>query len=177
MGAKYESLDIAIRKLEHDHEAHECARLMVNSEPWITLRRTYDDSVKMLKAPSREVYVALMEEKVVGFIVLVMEGIFRGYIQTVGVQPEHRNRGIGSRLVKFAEERIFRETPNVFLCVSSFNEKAQALYKRLGYQVVGELKDFIVQGHSEILLRKTIAPLTEFKVDRSGHVGSSPNCS
>jgi ribosomal-protein-alanine N-acetyltransferase len=158
--------DITIRRLERDQEARQCARLMANSEPWITLRRTYDDSVKMLQTPSKEVYVALMEEKVVGFIVLVMEGIFRGYIQTVGVLPEYRNRGIGSRLIEFAENRIFRETPNVFMCVSSFNERAQALYKRLQYQVVGELKDFIVPGHSEILLRKTIAPLTEFKVDR-----------
>jgi hypothetical protein len=31
-----------------------------------------------------------------------------------------------------------------------------------GYEVIGELKDYIVPGHSEILLRKTIAPLTEF---------------
>jgi hypothetical protein len=29
--------------------------------------------------------------------------------------------------------------------------------------VVGELKDYIVPGHSEILLRKTIAPLAQFK--------------
>ena len=47
--------------------------------------------------------------------------------------------------------------------VSSFNKKAQELYERLGYETVGELKDYIVPGHSEILLRRTIAPITEFK--------------
>jgi len=156
-------LAVVIRKLETAHEAQECARLMVHSEPWITLRRTYDDSVRMLRDPSREVYVAVIGEQVVGFIILRMRGIFIGYIQTVGVRPEWRNRKIGSRLVRFAEDRIFRETPNVFLCVSSFNKKALVLYKRLGYNVIGKLKDFIVPGHSEILLRKTIAPLTEFK--------------
>jgi ribosomal-protein-alanine N-acetyltransferase len=172
MSADRGNLDITIRRLEHDQEAHQCAQLMVNSEPWITLRRTYDDSVKLLKDPSRESYVAIIDEQVVGFIILVMQGPFRGYIQTVGVLPEHRSHGIGRRLVKFAEGRIFREAPNVFLCVSSFNTRAQAFYDKLGYEVVGELKEFIVPGHSEILLRKTMAPLTEFKTDRETESGS-----
>jgi len=38
------------------------------------------------------------------------------------------------------------------------------LYERLGYEVVGELKDYIVPGHSEMLLRKTIGPLVELRV-------------
>jgi len=139
---------------------------MVHHEPWVTLRRTYEDSIKMLNDPAREVYVALAQGQVVGFLILQMHGAFVGYIQTVGVMPDWRNRGIGSRLIQFAEERIFRETPNVFICVSSFNSHAQRLYERLGYAVIGELKDYIVSGHSEILLRKTIAPLKEFQVPK-----------
>jgi ribosomal-protein-alanine N-acetyltransferase len=156
-------VSVEIRRLQGAEEAHECARLMADSEPWVTLRRTYDDSMRILNDPSREVYLAVVEEEMVGFTILQMRGAFVGYIQTVGVMPGWRNRGIGSRLIKFAEERIFSETPNVFLCVSSFNEGAQRLYKRLGYEVVGELKDYIVSGHSEMLLRKTIAPLAEYR--------------
>jgi ribosomal protein S18 acetylase RimI-like enzyme len=63
----------------------------------------------------------------------------------------------------FAEERIFSDNPNAFICVSSFNKGARRLYKRLGYEVVGKLKDYIIPGHSEFLLRKTTGPLTEFK--------------
>jgi len=63
----------------------------------------------------------------------------------------------------FAEERIFHETPNVFLNAASFNPEAQRLYERLGYEVVGELRDCIVPGHSEILMRKSTGPLAEFK--------------
>jgi ribosomal protein S18 acetylase RimI-like enzyme len=48
------------------------------------------------------------------------------------------------------------------MCVSSFNEGASRLYQRLGYHVVGELRDYLVRGHSEILLRKTIGPIGEF---------------
>jgi [ribosomal protein S18]-alanine N-acetyltransferase len=56
------------------------------------------------------------------------------------------------------------------MCVSSFNHDAQRLYQRLGYQIVGELSDYIVRGHSEILLRKTVGPLTGFSP--SGQVES-----
>ena len=153
---------VEIRRLRKADETHQCAQLMANSEPWITLRRTYDNSMKILSDSSREVYLAIVKDEIVGFIVLIMSGALVGYIQTVGVMPEWRNKGIGNRLLGFAEDRIFSKAPNVFMCVSSFNQKAQKLYKRLGYERIGELKDYIVSGHSEILLRKTIAPITEF---------------
>jgi len=153
----------AIKKLEHITEAEVCARMMADSEPWMTLRRDYDASLKMLTDPSREVYLAIVNSQMVGFIVLMMEGALVGYIQSVCIAPEWRDQGIGSQLMSFAERRIFSEIPNVFICVSSFNKGALQLYERLGYKVIGELKDYIVSGHSEILLRKTIAPLTQFK--------------
>ena len=99
----------------------------------------------------------------VGFLIINMAGAFAGYIQTVCVAPQRRGLGIGARLVAFAEERIFRESPNVFLCVSSFNSGARRLYERLGYRVVGELPDYVVRGHSEILMRKTLGPLRDFQ--------------
>lgn len=145
---------------------------MAQSEPWITLRRGYDDALKLLTDPAKEVYVAVAGGEVAGFIILHLHGPFSGYLQTIAVAPEWRNRGLGRKLIAFAEERIFRETPNVFLCVSSFNTAAQRLYLRLGYERVGELKDYIVQGHSEILMRKTLAPLAGFKPGGQGVSGS-----
>jgi predicted GNAT family acetyltransferase len=133
--------------------------MMSTSEPWITLRRDYDASVATLIAPGKEVYVATVEGTIVGFAILNMQGAFIGYIQTICVAPQWRNEGIGRRLLDHVEGRILREVPNVFMCVSSFNPDARRLYERMGYEPVGELKDYIVAGHSEILLRKTIAPL------------------
>jgi ribosomal protein S18 acetylase RimI-like enzyme len=154
---------VAVRRIRIPDDVHPCAQMMSESEPWVTLRRTYEEAFKMLSDPAREVYVAVVGDEIAGFTVLRMKGIFVGYIQTVGVMPEWRNRGIGTRLIRFAEQRIFEKYPNVFICVSSFNERAQKLYLRLGYEVVGELRDFIVPGHSEILLRKTIGPMRGFK--------------
>jgi ribosomal-protein-alanine N-acetyltransferase len=154
---------VEIRKLQDTAEAERCAQVMSTSEPWITLRRSYSHSFKRLTDPSREIYLAVLRGQIAGFMILNMKGAFVGYIQTVCIFPEWRNNGIGTTLIAFAEERIFQDTPNAFMCVSSFNQNAQRLYERLGYRVVGELKDYIVPGHSEILLRKTIAPLSQFK--------------
>jgi len=154
---------VETRKLQDASEAKRCAQVMSSSEPWITLRRSYNDSFKILTDPSREIYLAVVQSQIAGFVILNMKGAFVGYIQTVCIFPEWRNRGIGTKLLAFAEQRIFQDTPNAFMCVSSFNQDAQRLYERLGYRVVGELKDYIVPGHSEILLRKTIAPLAQFK--------------
>jgi [ribosomal protein S18]-alanine N-acetyltransferase len=155
--------DLTILRLDSDADRERCARLMSTSDPWLTLGRTYESSYQLLGDPTREIYVAKVGEEVAGFVILLMHGAFVGYIQTICMAQEHRNRGLGRRLLAFAEERIFRESPNVFLCVSSFNTGAQRLYLRLGYELIGELKDYIMRGHSELLMRKTRGPLREFR--------------
>lgn len=152
-----------IRRARNNEELELCARTMANSEPWLTLRRTYEKSLALLLNTTKEVYLAARANEIAGFIILDMNGAFKGYLQTICVLPNWRGRGVGTQLIAFAEARIFREAPNVFMCVSSFNPLAQKLYLRLGYEVVGALRDYVVAGHDEILLRKTIAPLEEFQ--------------
>jgi len=157
---------LVIRPLRPGEESQRCARMMAASEPWITLKRGYVESLAIVEGPEREVHVALEDGELRGFLILNMSGAFAGYIQTVCVAPEVRSRGIGTRLVRFAEARIFRESPNVFLCVSSFNPRARALYKRLGYTRVGELPDYLIPGHSEVIFRETIGSFDEFRQRR-----------
>lgn len=130
---------LSIARLEKEAEAQACARLMASSEPWITLGRTYEASLAVVQDPAREVYLARDDAGLAGFLILCMTGAFVGYIQTICIHPDRRGQGLGSRLVQFAEERILEESPNVFMCVSSFNHDARRLYERLGYRVVGEL--------------------------------------
>ena len=48
-------------------------------------------------------------EVVAGFTIIVMQGAFVGYIQSVAVHEKWRGRGVGSALIAFAERRILRE--------------------------------------------------------------------
>ncbi|HZN99422.1 MAG TPA: N-acetyltransferase [Gemmatimonadales bacterium] len=153
-------MEWSIARLETEADAEACARLMASSEPWLTLGRTYEASLAIIRDSTREVFVLCDgTRKLSGFLILCLTGAFVGYIQTICIDPDCRGQGLGTRLLAFAEERILSQFPNVFMCVSSFNHDARRLYERLGYRVVGELSDYIVAGHSEILLRKTLGPL------------------
>jgi [ribosomal protein S18]-alanine N-acetyltransferase len=153
----------SIRRLAADAELEECARMMAGSEPWITLGRSVDASIRNLSDPGKEVYVGHDAGRIIGFVVIDLRGPLRGYLQTVCVRPDARGQGHGARLIASAEDRIFQESPNVFMCVSTFNPDARRLYERLGYTVVGELPDYLVRGHGEVLLRKSRGPWSEFR--------------
>jgi ribosomal protein S18 acetylase RimI-like enzyme len=157
--------DIAFALLDKRDECviGDCAHIMSENEPWITLKRTCEDIITIIKDEASEVHLALLGEEMVGFAIIKMRGAFVGYIQSIVVKPDYRNRGIGSRFLAYLEDLIFSQYPNVFMCVSSFNPGAKRLYEKLGYETIGEIKDYIVGGHSEILMRKSIAPLSEFK--------------
>ena len=152
-----------IRPLADRTEAEQSARLMSTSEPWLTLGRGYEACLTLLLNPAKEVLVAVNGSSVDGFVIIDLNGAFVGYLQTIGVRVEARGQGVGTALIRAAEERIFQRGPNVFICVSAFNTDARRLYERLGYETVGTLKDYLIAGYDEILLRKSISPWTGFK--------------
>ena len=77
------------------------------------------------------------------------------YIATLLVAEEHRNRGVGSQLLRHAEH-VFSGQRQIFLCVSAANERARALYLRHGFEQVAILPDLVVEGRDELLLRKRL---------------------
>ncbi|BES64995.1 hypothetical protein SANA_14340 [Gottschalkiaceae bacterium SANA] len=61
------------------------------------------------------------------------------YIDSIGVSADARGRGVGTKLLEFAEELAHRKGCNTLsLHVMKENPKAKALYERLGYKVVSE---------------------------------------
>ena len=148
-----------IQPFQATTDAEWAARIMAGSEPWVTLGTGYERSLNLLGNATRERYLARVAGEPAGFLMISMQGAFVGYVQLLGVAPKFRGYGVGKALIEYAERRIFRETPNVFICVSDFNLEAQGFYAKMGYRKVGELTDFIITGHAEILLRKTIGPI------------------
>jgi len=56
------------------------------------------------------------------------------------------------------ESLTFARAPNLFACVSDFNDGARAFYRKQGYKEIGPMPNFLIPGYAEILLRKTSGP-------------------
>ncbi len=58
---------LSVTPLDSEPDARECAQLMASSEPWITLGRSFEIALSIVRDPSREVYLARDESGVAGF--------------------------------------------------------------------------------------------------------------
>jgi len=154
--------NVTIRRFLTVNERDAAAWLMMCTDPWKTFGRTYEDCLDAVTNPLKEAYGAFMDGEFLGLLVIDLTGPLKGYLQAVCVQEAARGQGVGSRLINFAENRIFSVSPNCFLCYSDFNDSVREVYERLGYEQVGILKEYMIPGHDEILMRKSIGPVMTF---------------
>jgi ribosomal-protein-alanine N-acetyltransferase len=130
---------------------------MARSDPWITLGVSPEQSRLACRSPEHLVYVAHLEGRPCGAVVLHRSGVAGSpYVKSIIVADPFRGRGIGASLMEFAEDLFRHEARHIFLCVSSFNTRARAFYERLGFRAVGEFQDYIIEGASEILMYKRL---------------------
>lgn len=165
---------LTVQRLRSD-DVESCARIVAGDPLWQRYGVTLPRARRVLRralaqaagspAAARaagEIAVARAGGRPVGFVWFRREGTFHhsGYVRWVAVAPDARGRGVGERLMRYAEERILRRGPNVFLTVSDFNRRAQAFYRKLGYTEVGAIRNYVVAGITERLYRKTRGPIT-----------------
>jgi uncharacterized protein (DUF1330 family)/ribosomal protein S18 acetylase RimI-like enzyme len=157
VGERSSTPDIVIRPATEADKAW-AAALMASSEPWITLGRTEAAARAIMGSASHFLFVAEGPQKENhGFILLHPEGVAGSpYIRSIAVAERFRSAGVGKLLLDFAERAFAGRARQIFLCVSSFNQRAKALYERRRYAVVGELRDYVIVGASEFLMSKTL---------------------
>jgi ribosomal protein S18 acetylase RimI-like enzyme len=154
-------LKLNIVRISSEREKTACAEILAGSETWITLGIPMDYIMNMLNDPLYEVFAAYVKDEIVGTIVIHIKGAFSGYMKSIALKPEWRGKKLGEQIIEFIEKEIFASYKNLFLCVSSFNKDEQQFYIKLGYEQIGVLKDYLVDGHDEILMRKTVSPILE----------------
>jgi ribosomal protein S18 acetylase RimI-like enzyme len=143
--------------LANEQEKDLAARLLATSEPWITLRISEEQCRRNCHNPEFMLYMAYSSGRPAGIILLDPNGIAGSpYVKSIAVYPEFRGEGIGTMLLSFAEDIFKPDAKHFFICVSSFNKRARKLYEKFGFQAVGEFKDYIIEGASEILMHKRI---------------------
>jgi [ribosomal protein S18]-alanine N-acetyltransferase len=133
------------------------ANLLARSEPWTTLGVTLRQCRRNCQDRAYRLYVARVSGRPCGVLVLDPRGVAGSpYVKSIAVDPASRSRGIGAALMAFAERLSAARARHMFLCVSSFNRRARAFYRRLGYHQVGRFKDYIIAGADELLMHKPL---------------------
>ena len=75
-------------------------------------------------------------------------------LQQLWVEPDHRRQGVASRLLQLFEARAADRGCRYFY-LETFSFQAPGFYKKHGYQVFGELRDF-PPGHQRYYLTKEL---------------------
>jgi len=151
------NLSIVPMKLSH---IQACTAITETSDPWKTLNERIDFTKYILL---KQAYVCMAGEVLTGFIIFTPEPVFArgGYLRAIGVSLSMRRRGIGRRLLTFAEKETARCSQYLYLCVSAFNRAAQNFYHDRGYARAGKLADLIVPGLSEYIYWKRLKPISQ----------------
>lgn len=134
-----------------------CAALMAGTDPWITLGRGLEQCRARCRHPEYLLYVARSGDEPCGFLLIHPRGVAGSpYVASIAVAGPFRGRGVGAQLMAYAEALYAGRARYLFLCVSSFNHGARRLYERLGYTLVGTLKDYVIDGADEHLMAKRL---------------------
>ena len=152
-------IDLVI-SLATDAEREWAARVMSESEPWLTLGRKLDGCRAYLAATAdSELLIAHDGGAPAGFLFARPRG-FAGspYIASIAVAPKHRSRGVGLELLRHVEARYVPPARHIFLLCSTFNHRAQQLYVRHGYARVGEIPGYVIDAENELIFHKRLAP-------------------
>lgn len=95
---------------------------------WITERNL------KLRRKNNEIFLAMIDNKMVGCIVLN-----KSSIEILCIKRRYRKRGIGKSLVRYAEESLKKDGRRKYLKVDSFKPfKAKTFYDKMGFEAYNQ---------------------------------------
>jgi ribosomal protein S18 acetylase RimI-like enzyme len=88
------------------------------------------------KNPSLKLYLLFLNSEFVGAAANTLQSSDRLWIGRLWIDPKARNQNLGTSIMKKLESVAIEENKTMSLLVANNNEKALALYTKLGYQTV-----------------------------------------
>jgi ribosomal-protein-alanine N-acetyltransferase len=143
--------DASIRDLDRLHEIEtECFRREAFTRTQIA---------QLLSGYNSIALIARVEGQIVGFVIaeIYVDGrVLQGHICTIEILPNFRRRGLGEKLLQEIEE-LFKQkgVKASALEVREDNVPAIELYRKLGYEKIGRLRNYYGEAHG-LYLGKTL---------------------
>ncbi|HEX8552596.1 MAG TPA: ribosomal protein S18-alanine N-acetyltransferase [Abditibacteriaceae bacterium] len=121
------------------------------AQPWA--RASFETA---LADAERSIFLVAQNEAVCGFGLAWNVGD-EGEVATIAVDESARGQGVGETLMRaLLEELQARAVTAVFLEVRPSNCAAQRLYRRLGFAVVGERRNYYANGESALVMKNEL---------------------
>lgn len=104
--------------------------------------------------------VAKENNEIIGFIIgmIILENnVSAGHVLTIDVEPTHRRKGVGVKLLKEIE-KIFKTKGVKVCCLEAREDNVPALnlYRKLGYEKAGKLEHYYGRAHG-VALKKILS--------------------
>ena len=131
---------------------------MASMDPWKRLGHLESSLLRYLTGmnPGLARYQISVDGETAGVCCIRYPWLRGPFLELICVLEEFQGRGIGRAALGWMAQEAKGVCPNIWSTVSSFNERAVAFYRELGFSEVVTLKDFMREGYDEILLRKPI---------------------
>ncbi|NOT46568.1 MAG: ribosomal protein S18-alanine N-acetyltransferase [Acidobacteria bacterium] len=112
----------------------------------------------LLTQPNALCYKAVTaEDRIAGFLCVLVGNDGTGHITTIGVAPEHRRRGLAERLLGHLDQMLKeRSIASAVLEVRVGNTTAQSLYKTCGFTILQRLSNYYTDGEDGFLMIKAL---------------------
>ncbi|MGD0708794.1 MAG: N-acetyltransferase [Anaerolineaceae bacterium] len=111
------------------------------------------DLIAVLTLPGIVRLKVVTEESMVAFAAAELRpGDGLGWITTIGVLPDYRQRGIGKALLEACEQQA--GFPRVRLCVRKSNQLAIRMYEHAGYTLVDIWSHYYLGGEDALVMEK-----------------------
>ncbi len=109
-----------------------------NSVGWNGMEQCYKNSFKR-----SYFYICCYDDnKLIGFLDVVSNGVTDAYIQDVMVNPDYQGKGIGTNLMKLAIDKLIED--NIYMISVLFQDSLLPFYKKFGFNILlaGQLETY-----------------------------------
>lgn len=128
---------------------HQLSRACFGSDAWPWL-----DVLAALTAPGTIKRVARVGDELVGYVLADRRGGNIGWISSIAVHPDHRRRGLASKLLLEAEAGL--STERIRLTLRRSNTGALGLYRKHGYVEAEVWPKYYRDGEDGLVMERKI---------------------
>lgn len=150
-------MDITIRRAQKE-DLKGCVSALENSTLSDAYFQTEESRVNAVKEAidSGNTYAAFYGDECVGFIYFIEQGAFHAfhYIHLITVREDYRRKGIGKKLLEFAQTILFETRDKIFLVVGDYNPEGRSFYEKSGYICIGTVPNLYRDGINEDIMMK-----------------------